>query len=82
MCANVPGRRSGSCEGDSGGILMKKDWITDLETPGYRAVQKAVVYGAISNCDSARFPTIFNRLDTIETLYWINSNAYQGMYSK
>ena len=79
LCANVPGTISGSCRGDSGGILMKVDWIDDLPVPDYRAVQKAVLHGAPFNCDGERFPPIFTRIDKHEALSWIKENAFPGL---
>ena len=74
MTLLIPGTRRGSCPGDSGGILMSDDWIPEIQD--YRAVQKAVVRGAVKACDGQRFPTIFNRLDEIETLSWINKIVF------
>ena len=74
MTLQIPGTRHGSCPGDSGGILMSKDWIPALQE--YRAVQKAVVRGSVKACDGQRYPTIFNRLDNIETLSWINEIVF------
>ena len=74
MTLPIPGTREGSCPGDSGGILMSDDWIPEIQD--YRAVQKAVVRGAVKACDGQRFPTIFNRLDEIETLSWINKIVF------
>ena len=31
ICAQKPGRNSGSCPGDSGGIFMKNEWVNSLE---------------------------------------------------
>ena len=74
MTLLIPGTDKGSCPGDSGGILMSDDWIPEIQD--YRAVQKAVVRGAVKACDGQRFPTIFNRLDEIETLSWINKIVF------
>merc|ERR1712117_863661 len=44
ICASVPGRKGGTCKGDSGGILMKNEFMGP-PINDFRAVQKAVVHG-------------------------------------
>ena len=80
ICAQKPGRTSGSCPGDSGGIFMKNEWVNSLED--YRAFQIAVVHGAAQICNGQRYPQILVRLDKEEVLTWINSTAFtkRGMY--
>jgi len=74
LCASKPGRTSGSCPGDSGGILMRNEWVTDLND--YRNIQTAVVHGAAQKCNGGRYPAIFVRIDTDEALSWINEIAF------
>ena len=74
LCAAKPGRTSGSCPGDSGGIFMNNKWIPDLED--FRSIQTAVVHGAAQKCNGGRYPPIFVRIDTYEALTWIRSIAF------
>ena len=74
ICGHKPGRSSGSCPGDSGGIFMRNEWMENLDD--YRAFQYAVVHGAAQRCNGERYPQIFVRLDTDETISWINSIAF------
>jgi len=74
LCASKPGQTSGSCPGDSGGILMNNKWIPDLED--HRSIQTAVVHGAAKNCNGGRYPPIFVRIDTDEALTWINTIVF------
>ena len=74
ICASVPGKTSGSCPGDSGGIFMSNQWKSDLEDE--RAIQTAVVHGAAKSCDGGRYPPIFVRIDNKEALDWINSIVF------
>ena len=76
LCASKPGRTSGSCPGDSGGILMRSEWVPDLKD--YRSIQTAVVHGAAQRCNGGRYPPIFVRIDTDETLKWINSIVFSN----
>ena len=76
LCASKPGRTSGSCPGDSGGILMRNEWVTDLND--YRNIQTAVVHGAAQRCNGGRYPPIFVRIDTDEALTWINSIVFSN----
>ena len=76
LCASKPGRTSGSCPGDSGGIFMNNKWIPDLED--FRFIQTAVVHGAAQKCNGGRYPPIFVRIDTDEALTWINSIAFSN----
>ena len=76
LCAAKPGRTSGSCPGDSGGIFMSNKWIPDLED--FRSIQTAVVHGAAQKCNGGRYPPIFVRIDTDEALTWINSIAFSN----
>ena len=76
ICASVPGKTSGSCPGDSGGIFMSNQWKSDLED--YRAIQTAVVHGAAKKCDGGRYPPIFVRIDKKEALEWINSIVFNN----
>ena len=71
ICASQPGKTSGSCPGDSGGLFMNNQWKPDIED--YRAIQTAVVHGAAQRCDGGRYPPIFVRIDNKEALEWINS---------
>ena len=73
ICASKKGRDSGSCKGDSGGILMRDKWLPDLKET--RAIQTAVVHGAAQNCNGERYPPIFVRIDG-EARSWINSIAF------
>ena len=73
ICARVTGQSSGSCKGDSGGILWTPVFSSDT---GELAVQQAVVRGSVRNCDGSRFPSIFNRLDSQEVLPWIKANVF------
>ena len=78
ICASVPGKTSGSCPGDSGGLAMNNEWVDTLED--YRAFQVAVIHGAAQKCNGQRYPQILIRLDTSETISWINSIAFsKGM---
>ena len=74
ICAQKPGRDSGSCPGDSGGIFMKNEWVSTLEE--FRAVQVAVVHGAAQKCNGRRFPPILVRLDKDDVITWINRIAF------
>ena len=74
LCASKPGRSSGSCPGDSGGIFMRNEYVSDLND--YRNIQTAVVHGAVQKCNGGRYPPIFVRIDTDEALPWINSIAF------
>ena len=69
ICAQKPGRNSGSCPGDSGGVFMKNEWVNSVED--YRAFQIAVVHGAAQRCNG-RYPQILVRLDKEDILTWIN----------
>ena len=71
LCASKPGRTSGSCPGDSGGILMRNEWMPDLND--YKNIQTAVVHGAAQRCNGGRYPPIFVRIDTDEALSWMNN---------
>ena len=66
---------SGSCPGDSGGLLMRNEWMPDLND--YRNIQTAVVHGAAQRCNGGRYPPIFVRIDTELTLSWINSIVFR-----
>ena len=79
ICAKVTGRTSGTCEGDSGGILWHPVFKAD---EGEIAVQQAVVRGSIRNCDGTRFPSIFNRLDNKKVVPWIQSNVFGKFHCK
>ena len=74
ICASQPGKTSGSCPGDSGGILMSYQWKPDIKDE--RAIQTAVVHGAAKRCDGGRYPPIFVRIDNKEALDWINSIVF------
>ena len=76
LCASKPGRTSGSCPGDSGGILMRNEWMPDLND--YKNIQIAVVHGAAQKCNGGRYPAIFVRIDTFEALYWINQITFSN----
>ena len=76
LCAQKPGRTSGSCPGDSGGLFMKNKWVPALD--GYRAIQTAIVHGAPQRCDGGRYPPIFVRIDNDEALNWINRIAFSN----
>ena len=80
ICSQKPGKSSGSCPGDSGGLIMKNEWVDTLED--YRAFQVAVIHGAAQKCNGQRYPQILIRLDTSETISWINSIVFSkgGMY--
>ena len=75
----MTGQTSGTCPGDSGGILLKQVWTPD---EGDIAVQQAVVRGSIRDCDGTRFPSIFNRLDNKKVLPWIKSNVFGKFHHK
>ena len=74
ICASKIGRSSGSCPGDSGGVFMRYERMADLKDR--RAIQTAVVHGAVERCDGGRYPTIFVRIDNGEALSWIKSIAF------
>ena len=59
---------------------MKNEWVDTLED--YRAFQVAVIHGAAQKCNGQRYPQILIRLDTSETISWINSIVFSkgGMY--
>ena len=73
MCAQVPGTNSGTCKGDSGGILMNHRFYLKR---GRIATLQGVVHGSIASCDGTRFPSIFVRLDNSEVLTWIFENVF------
>ena len=76
LCASKLGRDSGSCPGDSGGILMRQEFMLDSEGKyRVRAIQTAVVHGSAQDCKGDRYPSIFNRIDG-DALSWINSIAF------
>ena len=75
----MTGQTSGTCPGDSGGILLKQEWTTD---EGDIAVQQAVVRGSIRDCDGTRFPSIFNRLDNKKVIQWLKSNVFGKFHHK
>ena len=77
ICAKVTTRTSGTCKGDSGGILWALVFNLD---EGEIVVQQAVVRGSIRNCDGTRFPSIFNRLDNSEVLPWIKAKVFGKFY--
>ena len=77
--AKVTGQSSGTCPGDSGGILWTPVFTVD---DGEIAVQQAVVRGSIRDCDGTRFPSIFNRLDDKKVLPWIKSNVFGKFHHK
>ena len=77
ICARVTGHSTGSCEGDSGGILWTPVFSLD---EGEIAVQQAVVRGSIRNCDGSRFPSVFNRLDNRKVLPWIKASVFGKFY--
>merc|ERR1712223_1891025 len=77
ICASVPGRKGGTCKGDSGGILMKNEFMGP-PINDFRAVQKAVVHGSRHSCDGSRFPPIFVRLDDYDVLSWVYEVAFPG----
>ena len=79
ICAKVSGQTSGTCEGDSGGILWTPVFKAD---EGEIAVQQAVVRGSIRNCDGTRFPSIFNRLDNKKVVQWLKSNVFGKFHHK
>ena len=74
ICASQPGKTSGSCPGDSGGIFMSYQWKPDIKDD--RAIQTAVVHGAAQKCNGGRYPPIFVRIDNKEALGWINSVVF------
>ena len=73
MCAQVPGQNSGTCKGDSGGILMNHRFYRKR---GRIATLQGVVHGSIASCDGTRFPSMFVRLDNSEVLPWIYENVF------
>ena len=73
LCAQVPGQNSGTCKGDSGGILMNHRFYRKR---GRIATLQGVVHGSIASCDGTRFPSIFLRLDNSEVLPWIYENVF------
>ena len=76
ICGAKPGKTSGSCPGDSGGIFMNNMWMPNLED--YRAIQTAVVHGAPQRCNGGRYPSIFVRIDNDEALSWIKDIAFSN----
>ena len=66
---------TGTCAGDSRGILMSKHFDV---TQGFITTQQAVVHGSRSQCDGTRYPSIFVRLDNSEVLPWIFENVFPG----
>ena len=74
ICASVPGKTSGSCPGDSGGLFMSNQWKPGLRD--HRGIQTAVVHGAAQRCAGGRYPPIFVRIDNKEALEWINSIVF------
>ena len=76
ICGAKPGKTSGSCPGDSGGIFMNNMWKPDLGD--YRAIQTAVVHGAPQRCNGGRYPSIFVRIDNDEALTWIKDIAFSN----
>ena len=76
ICGAKPGKTSGSCPGDSGGIFMNNMWKPDLGD--YRAIQTAVVHGAPQRCNGGRYPSIFVRIDNDEALSWIKDIAFSN----
>ena len=74
ICASQPGKTSGSCPGDSGGIFMSYQWKPDIKDD--RAIQTAVVHGGAQKCNGGRYPPIFVRIDNKEAIEWINSIVF------
>jgi len=77
ICGAKPGKTSGSCPGDSGGIFMNNMWKPDLGD--YRAIQTAVVHGAPQRCNGGRYPSIFVRIDNDQALTWIKDIAFSNV---
>ena len=74
ICASKFGRSAGSCPGDSGGVFMRYERMSDFKER--RAIQTAVVHGAAKICNSERYPAILVRIDSSEVLNWINRIAF------
>ena len=74
ICASQPGKTSGSCPGDSGGIFMSNQWKPEIKDD--RAIQTAVVHGAAQRCNGGQYPPIFVRIDNILALEWINNVVF------
>jgi secreted trypsin-like serine protease len=67
ICAQKPGRNSGSCPGDSGGIFMKNEWVNSLED--YRQSHYIeVVQGDIFMEQNMRFGMILGQLAILKCL--------------
>jgi hypothetical protein len=79
ICAeSLPDQKSGSCPGDSGGILLSKSFD---KNKGFITTQQAVVHGSLKRCDATRYPNIFVRLDNSEVRPWIFENVFSGKYN-
>ena len=79
ICAgSLPDQKSGSCPGDSGGILLSKSFD---KNKGFITTQQAVVHGSLQSCDATRYPNIFVRLDNSEVRPWIFENVFSGKYN-
>ena len=72
LIAANPGVKSGTCKGDSGGPLMKFEFLNG-ETI---MVQTGVLHGALESCVNAEFPAIFNRISSTVTYNWILDNVF------
>ena len=74
FCASVPSTTAGTCPGDSGGTLLKTEFIESIGD--VRSVLVGVVHGSIKECDGSRFPSIFSRMDNYDILSWVVEEAF------
>ena len=74
FCASVPSTAAGTCPGDSGGTLLKSEFIDNIGD--VRSVLVGVVHGSIKECDGSRFPSIFSRMDNYDILSWVVEEAF------
>ncbi len=63
----------GSCKGDSGGRLIRYDYVDGLDNARY--VQVGIVQGGVGRCGSSDFPSIYVRLENQEVLDFIKEAA-------
>lgn len=74
FCASVPSTAAGTCPGDSGGTLLKTEFIDSIGD--IRSILVGVVHGSIKVCDGSRFPSIFSRMDNYDILSWVVEEAF------
>lgn len=75
LCADYEGGGRGICNGDSGGPLFVKDYISG---GGFQATLVGIATGVIGGtCGDHKIPDVFNRIEASETLTWVKQVVFK-----